>query len=136
MAVLSLGVFYGCQKEELLRDSSLFTTSTTDVEKRKPTISIDEAKAWYKQQVQISSTSLDSDSLSILNGIVPVWENAFNDFSANNREFVVAPTNADEVGKRFQTKMLITKNHLGSFEGYNILYYADEEYTQVKMVLG
>jgi hypothetical protein len=126
-AALSLGVFYGCKKEESLRDSSLFTTST-DIESRKPTISIEDAKAWFETtRKNTNSVVQDKSNLFVPNATLN-WQKAANNFSQNGIEFVTAPVGNNLIQVNGDVNLLVYKDSVGNLAGCFLFYIADSEY--------
>ena len=67
-------VFLGCQKDLLKSDPLSINpdlATQTNPKGRIPTISIEEAKAWYQSQRIIVSAHLFPDSLNILSDVNP-----------------------------------------------------------------
>jgi hypothetical protein len=128
MAALGVGVFWGCQKEQSIKDSSVFTAAT-DVLNQKPTISIDEAKEWFENNRKSANSvgSQDESSLFVPNATLN-WQKAQNDFSQNGTEFVTAPIKNPLFEINGDVNLLVYKDSIGRLTGCFMLYLADKEY--------
>ncbi len=120
---ISVFTFQACHKDALFENQSNMGQPT-------PTIKIEDAKAWFEQQIrnQGSQSSLLGDSLQLFGTTSPEWQLAINDFSKIGKEFILAPIDLTYDKKTAGTKLAITKDVNGNFVGAYMMYIADETY--------
>jgi Contact-dependent growth inhibition CdiA C-terminal domain len=133
-AALSVGVFWGCSKEETL-DS--VTTNSNDVIPAIRKISVDDVKKWYKEPVASGSLGSRSDGIKTALGAVPLFPIAFqttgthiDSFYNGKVEYVITPVRASSLipTSRFQGNFLLfNRTAQGNIESKLIVFYADED---------
>jgi A nuclease family of the HNH/ENDO VII superfamily with conserved AHH len=133
-AALSVGVFWGCSKEETLNS---VTTSTNDAIPAIRKISVDDVKKWYKEPVASGSLGSRSDGIKTALGAVPLFPIAFQttgthiDSVYNGKvEYVITPVKASSLipTSRFQGNFLLfNRSAQGNIESELVVFYADEE---------
>ena len=124
LVAVSALYFSACRKDALLSTEIVQLPTQARPE---PTIKIEDAKKWFNEQKTIQASSIIEDTV-IFKNANPTWETAFNDFNVNNREFVVAPLGLSGANGQTGTRLLISRNQNGSFEGVLMLYVADKDY--------